>query len=62
MFGLSPEELALAVSAWATLAGGVVAVFVRVGRVLERIDGHERRIENLERAVAGRVLNAVVKR
>lgn len=48
MLGLSPEELALAVGAWASLAGGVAAVFIRVGRVLARLDDHERRIEILE--------------
>lgn len=48
MFGLSPEELALASAAWATLAGGIAGVFIRVGRVLARLDDHERRIEILE--------------
>ena len=48
MFGFTPEEVALACAAWASLAGGVAAVFIRVGRVLARLDDHERRIENLD--------------
>ena len=48
MFGFTPEELAVAVAAWASLGGGVVAVFIRVGRVLARLDNHEARLEVLE--------------
>lgn len=51
MFGLSPEELAVAAAAWASIAGGVLGVFVRAGRILERITMQEERIARLERAV-----------
>jgi hypothetical protein len=48
MFGLSPEELAVAAAAWASLGAGIVGVFIRCGRILQRLEDHERRIENLE--------------
>lgn len=63
MFGLTPEELAVAAAAWASLAGGVLGVFVRAGRILERLSMQEERIARLER-VAGLPVHSqrVVKR
>lgn len=48
MFGLTPEELAVAAAAWASLAGGIAGVFIRAGRILARLDNHEARLEVLE--------------
>lgn len=63
MFGLTPEELAVAAAAWASIAGGVLGVFVRAGRILERLTMHDERIARLEaRAGIPSPSHRVVKR
>jgi type II secretory pathway component PulJ len=50
LFGMPIEEGVAALAGYAALLGMVARVLVKVGRILERVDNHERRLARLERA------------
>lgn len=56
LFGMPIEEAVAALTGYATLLGMVAGVFVRAGRILQKLEDHERRLKNLERASFGRIV------
>ena len=62
LFGMPIEEGVAALAGYAALFGMVARLLVKVGRVLEQVENHERRLARLERNAGISPTPQVVKR